>query len=198
MKALLKRIGQNYICNIVFVIGSVFLLRTFFYGLYCVPSESMEKTMLVGEFFFADKFSFLWNVPLHNDVIAFNDPLFKYSNNRFIAFMQRNIWGPDNWTKRIIGVPGDEIKGCVENGKAAVYRNGKKVFEEYIQEHPLQKIESTQSTVSENFWNGSDFFSIKLKSNQYWVMGDNRSNSCDSRSFGPLERNLIHAKIRYR
>ena len=47
------------------------------------------------------------------------------------------VWGPSNWTKRIIGVPGDHIKGVIEDGKPVIYRNGKKIDEPYLNQYPI-------------------------------------------------------------
>jgi signal peptidase I len=115
----------------------VFLIRTFGFGLYQVPTGSMETTMLVGERFFADKFSYIFRQPRHGEIIAFNDPSFTYSHNSLMKLFQRYVWGPSNWTKRVIGVPGDTIRGVIEDGKPVIYRNGEKVNEAYINAYPL-------------------------------------------------------------
>lgn len=255
---------RSNVLEIVFILCLAFLIRTFGYGLYRVPTGSMETTMLVGELFFADKFSVLFNAPNHGDIISFNDPLFEYSDNMLVSLMQSYVWGPTNWTKRIIGVPGDEIRGMVEDGKPVIYRNGQKLDESYLNKYPLIgvwkvdpssisqsidvqsniedlwsyktydpskpfdaqpwysidatfvrydeqgqpykreagtpwiKIDGYGNSTQKNFWNGSDVFYVKLREDQFWVMGDNRMNSYDSRSFGPLERKHIHGKIVYR
>jgi len=115
----------------------VFFIRTFFFGLYQVPTGSMETTMLVGERFFADKLSYNFRKPRHGEVIAFNDPEFKYSENPLINLFQRYVWGPSNWTKRVIGIPGDILLGVVEDGKPIIYRNGERLDEPYINKYPL-------------------------------------------------------------
>src|SRR5579871_3786143 len=99
----------------------VFLIRTFGFGLYQVPTGSMETTMLVGERFFADKLSYNFRAPRRGEIISFNDPSFKYSTNPITKIFQRYVWGPSNWTKRVIGIPGDIIRGVIENGKPVVY-----------------------------------------------------------------------------
>lgn len=120
------------------VIGLViFLIRTFIFGLYIVPTGSMERTMLVGARFFADKFSYYVRKPVRGDIIAFNDPEFRYSKNKLVSLFQHHVWGPANWTKRVIGVPGDEVRGVIENGKPVVYLNEKKLDEPYINPYPL-------------------------------------------------------------
>jgi signal peptidase I len=247
----------------VMILLIAFLIRTIGYGLYRVPTGSMETTMLVGELFFADKFSVLFSSPCHGDIISFNDPLFTYSENKVMQLFQSFVWGPSNWTKRIIGVPGDVIEGKIEYGKPVIYRNGKRLIESYLNKYPLigvwkinRKIDETMQDDDEyvedqwsfksydpskayeeqpwyklnqhaimvdqtgkpimrlpgspwikernngelgkNFWNGSDEFFVKLEQGQYWVMGDNRLNSHDSRAFGPLERHLIHGRIIFR
>jgi len=60
----------------------VFLIRTFGFGLFQVPTGSMETTMLVGERFFADKLSPWFTSIKRGEIIAFDDPLYKYSNNK--------------------------------------------------------------------------------------------------------------------
>jgi len=130
------------IMEFAFLLLIVFLVRTVGFGLYQVPTGSMETTMLVGERFFADKFSYKWRQPRHGEIIAFNDPEWKYSTNPFMKFFQRYVWGPSNWTKRVIGVPGDVIRGAIENGKPVVYRNGEKLDEPYINQYPLIRLRS--------------------------------------------------------
>ena len=131
---------QSFLSNVgefVFLLLIVFFIRTFFFGLYQVPTGSMETTMLVGERFFADKLSYNFRKPCHGEVVAFNDPEFKYSDNPIRNLFERYVWGPANWTKRVIGVPGDVLLGVVENGKPIIYRNGQKLDEPYINKYPL-------------------------------------------------------------
>lgn len=56
-----KSTVAQYIETIVIILPLAFIIRTFFYGLYQVPTGSMETTMLVGERFFADKFTVLFS-----------------------------------------------------------------------------------------------------------------------------------------
>src|SRR5579863_8815490 len=131
---------QSFLSSVlefIFLLMIVFFIRTFFFGLYQVPTGSMETTMLVGERFFADKFSYNFRKPRHGEIIAFNDPEFKYSKNPLMNLFERYVWGPSNWTKRVIGVPGDVLLGVIENGKPIIYRNGEKLEEPYINKYPL-------------------------------------------------------------
>jgi len=114
-----------------------FVIRTIGFGLYKVPTGSMETTMLTGEGFFADKFTPLLGNLKYGDVISFNDPLFKYSDNPLVNAWQMYAWGPVNWTKRIVGMPGDHIKGVIEDGKPVIYRNSEKLDEPYVNKYPL-------------------------------------------------------------
>lgn len=136
-----KRPNKGAIANFIetfVVVGSIaFVIRTFGYGLYQVPSGSMETTMLVGERFFADKLSIWFKPPQRGDIIAFNEPTYPYAQNKLHNWFQRYIWGPENWTKRVIGIPGDHVEGKVEDGCPVVYLNGQKLCEPYINKYPL-------------------------------------------------------------
>ena len=264
-------IGQ-YVEAFVIIIPIAFLIRTWGYGLFHVPSCSMETTMLVGERFIADKLSILFSPPKPGEIITFNQPggkyrvwkrnagnMYPYSESTFIDWFERYIWGPDNWTKRVIGVPGDHLKGVIEDGKPVVYRNGQKLDEPYVNKYPvvytlskkpMSMMDMLQSgsggemhfdvksfddklpfdkqpfyrineldvrraarvreshgipgtvypgtPISTLGLSGSDEFDVHLGKNQYWLMGDNRLCSYDSRAWGPLDGKLIHGKILFR
>lgn len=239
----LKRRGYQelaeYLEALCIVIPVALLLRTFGYGLYQVPSSSMEPTMLIGERFFADKFTVHFKELRRGDIVTFNDPNFTYSNKMLAYAFQKYLWGPRNLTKRIIGIPGDTIRGDIQNGKPVIYVNGKLLFEPYINRYPLVPIDAdkdvwrvydpnfafaeqpfykldSKTVASAQAWyeqrgekpfrlpyDGSpdpseDVFEVTLAKGQYWVMGDNRIGSYDSRSWGPLEGRHIHGKILYR
>lgn len=271
--------------ELIFLLTIVVLIRTFGFGLYQVPTGSMETTMLVGERFFADKFTPLFIAPKRGDIISFNDPLYEYSKNPVRRFFQEYFWGPSNWTKRVIGVPGDKIRGVIEDGKPVVYINDVKQEESYINKYPLldiftddskkvlelaqqealdmvvkrhidsqnyqgvlenilgkyclrvsydqalpfemqnfyrfksnQVIRSDDNQLSltmpgrpleardtcvikrsgNSYWNGTDDYYIELDDHHYWLMGDNRLGSNDSRYWGPLDGKYIHGKILFR
>lgn len=140
----------QYIETFIIVVPIAFIIRTYFYGLYQVPTGSMETTMLVGERFFADKFFILFTPPQRGDIITFNDPQFPYSDVWYKRLFERYVWGPSNWTKRVIGVPGDHIKGVIEDGKPVIYVNGQKLDEPFVNKYPLIAI-YRESTVPWDF-----------------------------------------------
>jgi len=227
---------QNSVIQIVILLFFVYLVRTVGFGLYQVPTGSMETTMLVGERFFADKFTpIFWKIK-RGDIVSFNNPNYNYSENKLINLWQRYVWGPQNWTKRVIALPGERIRGVVEDEKPVVYVDEKKLNEPYVNKYPLVPIwqnhpggalgyksyDLSKKHDEQIFYKidprlrinqpmllpvkrpqtpmsgGADIFDVKLGPDQYWVMGDNRLGSSDSRVWGPLPGKLIHGKIKYR
>lgn len=230
----------DFLKSLLIILPIAFLIRTYGYGLYQVPSGSMEPTLLVGERLFADKLTIWFKPPKRGEIIAFNDPLYNYSDNIVLNLFQRYAWGPQNWTKRVIGIPGDHIEGKIENGNPEIYLNGQKIHETYLNKYPLigvfkdidrysnehtfdlKTFDSKLPFDKQPFYrinpdniiriNGEalmrypktplpdnkDIFDIKLGKNEYWVMGDNRLNSWDSRSWGKLDGKFIHGKIIWR
>ena len=159
MKVMQRILGRFYdvplirlVFEIVFVILPVaFLIRTFGFGLYQVPTGSMETTLLVGERFFADKLSYWFRPPQRGEIIAFNDPRYPYSSNPTMNFWQRYVsWNVSNWTKRVIGIPGDHVQGKLEDGKPVVYVNGVKLDESgYMNKYPLIMVWKQPGTFTE-------------------------------------------------
>jgi signal peptidase I len=258
-----KSQSEQWLEVFVVVLPAVFLIRTFVFGLYVVPSGSMETTMLIGERFLADKLT-PWFTPIkRGEIVSFNDPTYEYSSHKLVNIFQNYVWGPSNWTKRVIGIPGDHVKGVIENGVPVVYLNGKKLDEPYVNKHPLiylwsghaptlndlhrarSLVEAGQSCASlvkfdirsfdiskpfdqqslyrideqlivskkseiyppyvpfdEKFGAFLDYpytplphnldeFDVKLADHQYWLMGDNRKGSADSRMWWLLDTKKV-------
>ena len=222
----------------------IFLIRTFGFGLYQVPSGSMEVTMLEGERFFADKLSYWFVKPKRLDIISFNAPAgdapphFNYATQPLKRFWQKFFYGPETWTKRVIGLPGlDQSafvnkyplvltgKGYLERIKQLKYKSfnpdikdaqGNIAFDgpgqfyridiktvlanpqgEMILRLPATPID-VHGDLDRNDRCASDVFEITLADDEYWVMGDNRLGSYDSRMWGPVKLEMIHGKIVFR
>lgn len=241
--------------SLLVIIPIVFLIKTFIFGLYQVPTGSMETTMLVGERFFADKLTPYFSNPKRGEIISFNDPNYPYSQNRLINFYQQYVsWNVVNYTKRVIGVPGDHIQGKVEDGKPVVYINGEKFDEPYLNKHPLisvfksekvslrtgipgeihrksydpekpfdkqpfYRLSQLEVSRAKMYLGGRDNifepqtpayspstgkvldeYDITLGPDEYWMMGDNRQGSADSRDWGPLnvKKSVFHGRILFR
>jgi signal peptidase I len=83
-----------------------------------------------------------------------------------------------SYIKRVIGLPGDDIR--IEHGR--VYVNGKQLKETYV---PMRFTDDRSQP------------EMVLGPNRYWLMGDHRSISSDSRDFGPVDRDLIYGKAAF-
>ena len=134
--------NKNPVLQIFLMLLMVFIVRTYVFGLYWVPTGSMEPTILVGEGYFADKLTLHFRPLKRGDIISFNAP-FHYSENPFVKLFQKYIYGPENWTKRVIGLPGERIQGKIIDGKTAIFINGEKLDEPYVNRYPIVKIKES-------------------------------------------------------
>jgi len=165
----LKSILKEVIIFAVIAFGIVLPFRYFIAEPYVVSGESMSPTFESGDYLIVEKISIKKDGPNRNDVIVFNlkDPTFKTDNER-------------NLIKRVIGLPGETIT--------------MKGFEITI----INKDNPEGFLLDEKFIvNKSDGdFTITLDKDEYFVMGDNRPKSYDSRSWGTLkEREIIGKPI---
>ena len=229
--------------SLIVIIPVVFLIKTFVFGLYQVPTCSMETTMLVGERFFADKVTPYISAPKRGEIISFNNPCHDFSKNKLVNFYQQYVsWNVVNYTKRVIAVPGDHIQGKIEDGKPVVYVNGEKLDEPYLNKYPiiarakngeinLRTYDPSKSLQDQPFYQftpaeiarakmyyggnnifypgtpahggkheNKDIYDVHLGENEYWMMGDNRQGSSDSRDWGPwnTKKAIFHGRIVFR
>ena len=137
-----------------------------------VPSESMSPTILVGDHFFLDKVAFPANYPQTFQKFL---PVRDIERGDIVAF-----WPPDGGDlqliKRVIGLPGETLE---MRGKD-IFIDGVKLDEPYavFMDIPYR----------------DNFGPMTIPPDQYFMMGDNRDNSRDSRFFGPARREDISGK----
>ena len=152
------------------------VIRTFVVQAFKIPSESMVKTLLVGDHLLASKFSYGIKIPFtHTYIYKGDDPvkgdiiIFEYPNDPSVDYI-----------KRIVGTPGDTIE--VRNKQ--LFRNGEAVKESFIRFTEPDRIQPVRD----------NFGPVTVPADKYFVMGDNRDNSMDSRFWGFVDRSAIRAK----
>jgi signal peptidase I len=200
------------------VIALVFVLRSFLWEPFKIPSSSMVPTLLVGDFILVNKYAYGIRLPIIQKKIIDNaDPqrgdvmVFKYPKDM-----------SQDYIKRVIGVPGDTI--TYENKRLSV--NGKPVsytpMDDYLDDqHPIYHKQFTENLAQaphrilntegrgvidlgsvENFPNREacdysyDKFTCIVPEGNYFMMGDNRDNSADSRYWGFVpDKNIVGKAI---
>lgn len=145
---------------VVFVIA--FLIRYFLIQPFIVEGSSMLPNYVDQEYLLAEKLTFSLSAPKRGDVV-----IFKYPNNPSV-----------NYIKRVIGLPGETVE--ISNNQVTIinkdHPNGVILNESYLPG-------STQTLTADN-----KKFSSTVSENSYFVMGDNREHSSDSREWGLLPR----------
>ena len=161
------------------------IIRSFVVQAFKIPSGSMEDTLLIGDHLLVNKFVFaptlsgLERTLLPIDPVRRGDILvFKYPQDPERDFI-----------KRVIGLPGETLE--VRNKK--VFINGKPLDEPYV--HFLfPPEERAPGDVSFDLNQKSDYGPVTVPERQYFMMGDNRDNSEDSRYWGFMPADYIKGK----
>lgn len=170
-----QKLLKEYVEALAVALVLALIIRTFVVQAFKIPSESMVETLLVGDHLLVSKFSYGVKLPfMDKAIIKTGDPqhgdviVFEYPENRDLDYI-----------KRIIGLPGDVI----ELKSNVLYRNGQVVDEPYKRVEP-----------SPMGGNRSTFGPITVPADKYFVMGDNRDHSQDSRYWGFVPREYIRGK----
>lgn len=159
-----QNIGAFFLEIIKFALIAVLIvipIRVYIAQPFIVNGSSMDPTFATGQYLIIDELSYHFDEPKRLEVIVFNFP---QDRQKFFI-------------KRIIGLPGETV---LISGTAVTIIN---------KEHP-EGIVLKESYVNPNNLRNNTL-SITLRTTEYFVMGDNRAASFDSRDWGPLERGLI-------
>lgn len=160
-----KQIGL-FIYETVRLIAIVFLavliIRSFLVQPFFVVGESMKPNLENGDYLLVDEISYRLREPARGDIVVFKFP----QNPR------------ENYIKRIVGLPGERVE--ISGGKVKIY-NAKHPEGIQLKENYLPPGVSTEGEINK-----------QLGSDEYFVLGDNRTSSSDSRSWGLMpKKNII-------
>lgn len=147
---------------IVFAIGIFFFVYLLIMRPHKIEGESMMPNYQDAEYLLTEKVSYYFHKPKRGDVVVLKPPKVVSSGDEFI--------------KRVVGLPGESIK--ISGGR--VFINGQLLGEDYI---PTTTITHGGSFLVENT-------EYAIPNNLYFVMGDNREHSSDSRFWGPVSLNI--------
>ena len=168
---MLKEFGGALLWALVLAI----IFRTFLVQAYTIPSGSMLQTVQIGDYILVNKFLYGVKIPFTDNY------LFRGADPEIgdIIVFKYPVDPSTDYIKRVVGLPGDVI----EMRNKQFYRNGQPVKEAYIQQ-----------LYPNNIGRLDNVGPITVPADSYFVMGDNRDNSEDSRAWGCVPRANIHGK----
>ncbi len=175
------RVTIDWVVTIAGAILIVLAIKAWVVNPYRIPSSSMEPTLHCArpasgcearwsDRVLANRFIYRFRDPRRGEIVVFQTPP---------AARQRCGAG-GTFVKRLIGLPGERVELRNERGSSYVYIDGKKLDEPYVQ----PKRRDTR---------GAETFNVPQ--GQYFMMGDNRSQSCDSREWGTVPRKNLIGKV---
>ena len=167
---------KEYAEALIVALILAFFIRSFVVQAFKIPSGSMLQTLQIGDHLLVTKFAYGVKIPFTNTMIIEREGP---EQGDIIVFEFPEDPSKD-FIKRVIGVPGDVIE--IRDKK--VFRNGVELQESYI-----QHVDSSMSVPRRD-----NFGPVMVPENKYFVMGDNRDESYDSRFWGFVERNTIEGK----
>lgn len=168
--------------TIVVALVLALIIRAFVIQVFFIPSGSMIPTLDVGDRIIVNKFIYRFHPPRRFDIIVFEYPYNKLSEGTNMTWESVKKWvGLSNdlkdFIKRVVGLPGETVQ--VKRGQ--VYINGQPLAEKHLFNR-----------------DASDFGPYRIPDDGYFMMGDNRGNSADSRVWGYLPKKYIFGPAVFR
>jgi signal peptidase I len=180
------RVALDWILTIAGAVAIVLAIKAWVMNPYRIPSSSMEPTLHCArpapgcEAHFSDRvlanrFIYHFRNPKRGEIVVFNTPIVNGVN-----VARQDCGAGGTFVKRIVGLPGDTIH---EDSQAFIWVNGKRLTEPYVQAfRRAQDVEFRNHT-----WH--------VPPGSYFMMGDNRGQSCDSRKWGPVPKHDLIGKV---
>lgn len=191
-----KNYKETALCEVIetviFVLVMVVIIRFFVFEIRWIPSGSMKPTLIEGDRIVVERVSRFFTGPKRGDIMVFYPPSTQLSRkpipllSRLTGILCKDM----AYIKRVIGLPGDKVEIKFEQNDAAyVYINDKKYEEDYI-----KSVYEYSPCIQDNIKNiillgdTAKCGPFILDKDSYFMMGDNRGDSKDSRYWGTLKR----------
>jgi signal peptidase I len=201
---------RDFLKAIFWCVFAVILIRTFVIEPFKIPSSSMEPTLRIGDHIFVSKFNFGWFFPFtHWQLTQWGSP---QRGDTIVFLFPRD---PSlHYIKRVVGLPGDkvELRGStlsingkevprerIEDPARVKALTGKQdfnggVFEETLGSHKYYVAYNQRSMETPP---SSHYHHDEVPEGTFFVMGDNRDDSYDSRSWGVVKREQVKGKAQW-
>ena len=174
--------GHNSLVELVIIVvvalGLALGIQAFLVKPFRIPSESMVPTLEVGQRVLVDRVSFRFSNPDRGDIVVFKPPHGADLNACGVRHPSDQPCPKEtpersdtNFIKRVVGLPGDHLKVL----EGSVYINGKRQKESFARLDP----ECGTCNLP---------LEITIPEDHYYMMGDNRGQSADSREWGPVPK----------
>jgi signal peptidase I len=175
------RVTIDWAVTIVGAVAIVLAIKAWVVNPYRIPSSSMEPTLhcaqpaqgceaRFSDRVLANRFIYHFTEPARGDIVVFDTP----------PEARVRCGAGGTFVKRLVGLPGETIDIRLRRGDAFVYVNGEELDEPYIE--PDRRDHGPERTFT-------------VPEGQYFMMGDNRSQSCDSRVWGSVPRDNLIGKV---
>jgi signal peptidase I len=177
-----KSTAREYFESICVAVILALFVRTFVFQAFKIPTSSMEENLLVGDHLIVNKMLY---APTASGLEKKLAPVREVKRQDVVVFKFPNEPERD-FIKRVIALPGERIR--IENKQ--VYINGEPLDEPYA--HFLEVPGTDEHVYSDP--RGDHMEEIAVPEGEYFVMGDNRDNSHDSRFWGTLSGDLLKGR----
>ena len=208
MKKKKNKLKENFV-TLFYAITAALFIRSFLFEPFSIPSGSMYPTLKVGDYLFVSKFdygyykhSFPLSIPIIPKRIFYSQP----ERGDVVVFKTPEDNKTD-YVKRVIGLPGDTIKMI----DSEIYIDNKKLTRVKIKSEAYKyfnvirykeilpdgkNYEIFEMEEKNNFFQTDDFKEVRVPEDSFFVLGDNRDNSQDSRFVGFIPKSNLVGKSR--
>lgn len=172
----------DWAVTIIGAVAIVLLVKAYVVNPYRIPSSSMEPTLhcardasgclaRFSDRVLANRFIYRFRDPGRGDIAVFETP----------PGAELRCGAGGTFVKRIVGLPGETVQVRLIGGDGYVFINGKQLDEPYVEPERRQV--------------SSEYGPTTIPEDHYFMMGDNREASCDSREWGPVPRDNLIGKV---
>jgi signal peptidase I len=176
-----KSTAREYFESICVAVILALFVRTFVVQAFKIPTGSMENNLLIGDHLLVNKFVFAPTLSRFERALLPIDPITRGD----VVVFKYPVEPERDFIKRVIGLPGDTI----ELKKKRVFVNGTQLDEPYV-----RYLSPPEESSEDDFDLRVQYGPVTVPADQYFMMGDNRDNSQDSRYWGFMPRNYVKGK----